>query len=250
MQFKKAIKEILLPTMEREGFVLIDSTTAYYEFGMSDDSIRVVVDKSPWPPSELRVHLHFRNYHRRFSGFDLNQLTEYKALDLFYTNQEELEVCLAKIGECMETHVITLLMHIRDNHVFHSNSMTTALSVNPEKQAVIFANGHSLNMRFELTNFLFAESWIATVRGDIMSKWRLNFDKNTDDIVNLISYYGELLRKKDSQQAKWNWAGDNSYGLEYDEGWRYPISDVIDYWNYGQFIPAFRLVPPALRSVP
>ena len=240
MQFKKAVKNILLPIMENNGFALIDSATAYYEFGFNDDSLRVIVDKDPWPPAELRVQLFYRDHFGSFSYFDLNQITCYKDLNLFYENQEELEGKLGIIANILETHVLTFLASMRDNHVFWQKDMDLLFSDNPEKQAADYARINLLNMSFELSNFLFLENQIALMRSDTMNDWRPNFEKHTNEIIALTSYYGEIIRRK--YHAKWN-----SGVLKYDQGSDYPRADVIYYWNYGLFMPAFRLVHPSLR---
>ena len=239
MQLKKAIKSIILPAMERNGYTLIDSDTAYYEFGINDDSLRVVVDKNPWPPAELRVSFCYRNHRYRFSHFHLDRLAKYKDIDLFYKSQEELELKLNIIANILETDALSLLVSIRDNHVFWGEEMDLLYLVNPKKQAANYAKNKLLTMSFELSNFIFLENQIRAIRGDIMCKWRQNFEMYSDETIGLTSYYGEIIRRRD--KAKWD-AGV----LVYDQGRRYPNFDVVDYWNYGLFMPAVRIVPPNL----
>ena len=129
---------------------------------------------------------------------------------------------------------------MRDNHVFWREEMDLLFSINPEKQAVEYARMNLLTMSFEISNFVFLEKQIILMRGDKMCNWRPNFEKHTREIIALTSYYGEIIRRKD--HAKWN-AGV----LQYDQGSGYPNADVIQYWNYGLFMPAFRLVHPSLR---
>ena len=247
MQLKKAIKSTIGNMMERNGFTLRDSVAGYYEFVLNDDSLRVVVDRNPRPPAELRVCFYYRDYRGGFSSFELNQLADYKDLDLFYTSQEELLEKLKIICDCIEPHAISLLMNIRDHHVYFSEEMRILLSVNPEKQAINYAKSNLLKVSYDLANFLFVENQITLMRGDIISNWRSIFAEYIDEITNIISYYGEIVRKKNPSEAKWNWGPHNSYGLEYDQGFRYPQADVIIYWNYGLYMPAFRLVPIDLR---
>ena len=240
MQFKKAIKNIIFPVIENNGFALMDSAPAYYEFFISDDSLRVIIDKNPWPPAELRVNFCYRDYRGSFSHLELNQLTSYRDLDLFYENQEELEAKLEVIANILETYALTFLVSMRDNHVFRQEEMALLISVDPKKQAADYAKKNLLTMSFELSNFLFLENQISLMRGDTMCNWRENFIKHTNEIVGLTSYYGEIIRRK--RRAKWN-----NGVLEYDQGSGYPDVDVIQYWNYGLFMPAFRLVPHSLR---
>jgi len=240
MQLKKAIKSTLLPVMESNGFTLIDSATAYFEYGISDDSLRIIVDKNPWPPAELRVKLYYRDYCGSFSHFDLNQLIDYRDLDLSYNNQEELETKLGIITSILETYAFSLLIGIRDNHVFWRKEMDMPLSDNPENQAINYAETNLLTLSFALDSFLFLENRITVMRGEKIFNWRHNFEKHTNEIIGLTSYYGEIIRRE--YNAKWE-----SGMLEYDQGSGYPKSDVIDYWNYGLYMPAFRLVHPSLR---
>ena len=77
MQLKKSVMNIILPVMGSNGFKLIDSATGYYEFGINDDSLRVVVDRNPWLPSELRVKFYYRDYHGSFTHIGLDRLYGY-----------------------------------------------------------------------------------------------------------------------------------------------------------------------------
>jgi len=240
MQLRKAVKNILLPVMEKNGFTLIDSATGYYKFGINDDSLRVIVDKNPWPPSDLRAAFCYRDHRGSFSHLDLSQISGYQDLDLFYDNQEELEEKLKTIADILDTFALSLLASMRDNHVFWREETFLLFSVDPKKRATCYAKTNSLTMSFELSNFLFLESQIAVMRGDSMCNWRHNFEQHTDEIIGLTSYYGEIIRRRD--KVKWD-AGV----LVYDQGSGYPRSDVVDYWNYGLYMPAVRLVHHSLR---
>jgi len=240
MQLTKAVRDILLPAMDSNGFSLVDSATAYYEFGINDDSMRVIVDKNPWPPSELRVSFCYRDYHNSFSRFDLKQLSGYQCLDLFFNNKEELETKLERIANILETYALSFLVSIRDNHVYWGDRMRLRFSVNPQQQADSYAKKKLLSMSYESPNFLYLENQIATMRGESMCKWRHNFELYADEIIGLSSYYGEVIRR--NYHAKWN-----SGVLVYDQGSGYPDADVVNYWNYGIYIPACRLVPLNLR---
>ena len=240
MQLKKSVMNIVLPVMERNGFKLIDSATGYYEFGINDDSLRVVVDRNPWPPSELRALFCYRDYHGSFAHIGLDRLYGYQDLDLFYDNQEKLEAKLKTIANILETFALSFLASMRDNYVFWEKETHLLFSENPKKQAANYAKKYFLTMSFELSNFLFLENQITAMRGDTIYDWRQNFEKYTDEIIGLASYYGEIIRRKD--RAKWE-AGI----LVYDQGSSGPSYEVIAYWNYGLYMPASRLVPLDLR---
>jgi len=240
MQLKKSVMSIVLPVMESNGFKLIDSATGYYESGINDDSLRVVVDRNPWPPSELRVKLYYRDYHGSFAHIGLDTLYGYQDLDLFYNNQEELEAKLRTIAKILETFALFFLASIQENYVFWEKETQLMFAVNPKKRAAVYAKKNLLTMSFELSNFVFLENQIAEMRGDTMCNWRHNFNKHTGEIIGLASYYGEIIRRRD--KAKWE-AGV----LVYDQGSSGPSYEVIDYWNYGLYMPASRLVPLDIR---
>ncbi|MCL2153742.1 MAG: hypothetical protein FWH57_12460 [Oscillospiraceae bacterium] len=250
MQLKKAVKSILLPVMESEGFSIIDSAPGYYEFGFNDDSLRVVVDKNPWDPTDMRVNLYYRDHDGLFSSLGLNQLIDYIETDLSYSNQEELENKLQVIADILKTHTIPLLKDLRDNHIFLQEGMENRISENPEKQAAQYAADNSLLVSHKLSNFLFVEDRIAAIRGDTITQWRSNFNVHFDEIIALICYYGEITRQKAPKKIKWNWKNDKDYtffALQYDEGWGFPDGEIKDYWNYSPYIPAYTLVPIELR---
>ena len=240
MQLKKAVNSILLPAMERNGFALIDRAPAYNKFGNNDDSLRVIVDKNPWPPSELRVSFFYRDHFGRFSHFDLDRLDSYQNLDLFYKSQEEMEEKLKTIADILETHALMFLANMRDNYVFWQKEMNLLFYDDPEKQAVNYAEINSLDMSFELSNFLYLENQVSVMRGENMCNWRQNFEKHSDKIVGLASYYGEIIRRKD--QVSWY-----NGKLMYDQGTGYPNYDVVQYWNYGLYMKTCRLVHRSLR---
>ena len=248
MQLRKTVKSIILPVMEREGFKLTDSATSYYEFALSDDSVRVIIDKDPWPPSELRVKFYYRNYLGGFSFLEINRLNEYINLDLQYTSQEELEQKLLTIAGILESHSIAFIKSIRDNHVYFTSSDSVLLSADPAKQALRYVKGVHLTFENSLENYLFMEGHVAEMRGEIIGNWRTNFEKHKTDIIDLISFYGEITIMKDNCGAKWEWGDSRSFGLAYEQGWRYPQSDLVNYWNYGLYMPMSRFVPYDLRQ--
>jgi len=73
-----------------------------------------------------------------------------------------------------------------------------------------------------------------------MCNWRENFEKHSDEIVGLASYYGEIIRRED--QVSWY-----NGKLMYNQGTGYPNSDVVQYWNYGLYMNTCRLVHRSLR---
>ncbi|MCL2046907.1 MAG: hypothetical protein FWG88_11050 [Oscillospiraceae bacterium] len=260
MNMKKSVKSILQPAMEKAGLILVSSSRNHYAFSDSLDTLRlkntihVVVDKDPYPPPLLRVHIGYRTETTQFKSFPIDAFTEYENLRLSYENQEELDEKMRLISEILVLFAIPFAIDMRDNHVYRHKDIKYANSPSPEIQAWEYAHERSLPMTYEPASFHEVEKRIAELRGDSIKEWRQNFDKHIEELLVLSLYYGELYRLNDPHNWKWTSGPYNHYELVNDmespnpPSTHNPLIRVITYWNNGYFINN-TLVPADLRII-
>lgn len=231
MKLKLALKKIITPVLEAQGFQADFSNNGNYIFRTSDGSLWIKFDTAKFLPKKLRA------FFSTNSGLYL--ALEYLKPDFFpvsgmnYETQEELEVYLIEFAKELCEIMVPYLNAMKTNYITYSLDWNHQMSQNVRERSVRFSKKWNLTIEPQRTNLVGLDAVLDKMRADASNRKRM-FELHKEELIDMGAYFGELLRINHDGNGQWYWREVNGYSFFAVERGYDPMQRVIHAWNCGR----------------
>lgn len=236
MKFKTAIKKIIAPALEKCGFSTDYTHNGCCAFYAPDESMQIEFDITKYSPKRLRTFYTVYTVSNEVA-FRLN--SQYLKPEFCpryivdYSTQEEFEQYLEELKNSIVELILPYMETMKQNYVLCTYAMNQSLAVNTAARARRFANKWGCSFDPHRKNLVRLDEVLEVLRPAPTYR-REAFQLHEDEIIDMASYFGELLTHAYGVPGQWYWReiSGNSYYVIKPYGYD-PLERTICAWNCG-----------------